>query len=501
MKNIRNDHRKTLSSETSLKNPLRTKSRRRREELTGLAAASSAAARPIRNDILPKLELVELAPGDLVAPARNLRKSDAAHIREVANAISSLGFCDPVLIDEHNGVLDGMTRVEAAKLLGLPYVPCIRTNHLTASERRLVRLALNRLGEKGSWDLDELKLELEELILEDAPIEITGFSMIEVDQIVLGEEPAAVDTGPLAPDPNAKPVAQSGDVFVLGEHRVICGDATDPRALEILMAGDEARLLLTDEPYNVRIAGHVTSGAHREFKMASGEMTDGEFRAFNAAWMGASIPHLRDGGLFGTFIDWRGYPAVIAAAQELGLTAFNLVVWGKSNAGMGSLFRSQHELLPLFKRGGAPHVNNVALGKHGRWRSNLWTYPGASSAGSEARQGLQFHPTVKPVAMLEDALLDMANRGDIVLDPFLGSGSTLIAAEKTGRRCRGVELDPLYFDVILRRYKAATGRPAVLESTGETFAELALRRQADADVRTVPQPLSENPGCNSAPPN
>jgi DNA modification methylase len=487
-----NDHSKILSSATSMKDALTAKGRRRRERLTGLAAASSAAAPPIRNDVLPKLELVEVALGDLVFPPRKLRKNDAVHIREVATAISSLGFCDPVLTDEHNCVLDGMIRVEAAKSLGLSYIPCIRANHLTASEHRLLRLALNRLGEKGSWDFDELKLELEELVLDEVPIEITGFSMLEVDQIVLTENPAAFEAGPLAPDPDARPVAQFGDVFSVGKHRVICGDATDPCTLAILMADDEARLLLTDEPYNVPIAGHVTSGLHREFVMGSGEMNNAQFRAFNVDWMSAAIPHVCDGGLFGTFIDWRGYAAVLAGAEELGLSALNLIVWGKTNAGMGSLFRSQHELLPLFKKGKVPHVNNVELGKHGRWRSNLWTYPGASSMGSEARKGLQHHPTVKPVAMLEDALLDMTMRSDIVLDPFLGSGSTLIAAERTDRRCRGLELDPLYVDVILRRYEAATGRRAVLEMTGETYAELALRRQADTEDRALPLLPSEN---------
>jgi DNA modification methylase len=362
-----------------------------------------------------------------------------------------------------------------------------------------VRIALNRLGEKGRWDFDELKLELEEFILEDVPIEITGFSMTEVDQILLGEEAAAVEAGPLAPEPDAKPVAQLGDMFAVGEHRIICGNSTDPRALEMLMCDDEARLILTDEPYNVPVAGHVTSGVHREFLMASGEMSDAEFRAFNAAWIAASLPHLCDGGLFGTFIDWRGYPAVIAGALQLGLHSFNLIVWAKSNAGMGSLYRSQHELLPLFKKGKASHINNVELGKNGRWRSNVWTYPGASSMGSEARQGLQHHPTVKPVAMLEDALLDMTERGDIVLDPFLGSGSTLIAAEKTGRRCRGLELDPLYVDVILRRYEAVSGRPAVLESTGETYAELAERRQRDAEARPVPLSNVEKPAEDGIP--
>jgi DNA modification methylase len=196
--------------------------------------------------------------------------------------------------------------------------------------------------------------------------------------------------------------------------------------------------------------------------MASGEMSDAQFLDFNTQWIEAAMAHLCDGGVFGTFIDWRGLPTVNSAATALGLTALNLIVWGKTNAGMGSLYRSQHELLPLFKKGAAATVNNIELGKRGRWRSNLWTYPGASSMGSDTRRGLQDHPTVKPTAMLQDALLDLANRGDIVLDPFLGSGSTLIAAEATGRVCRGVEIDPLYVDVIVRRYEATSGKAAIL---------------------------------------
>jgi len=192
--------------------------------------------------------------------------------------------------------------------------------------------------------------------------------------------------------------------------------------------------------------------------------------------MEAALSFLCDGGVIGTFIDWRGYPNVAAAASKLGLEPLNLIVWAKTNAGMGSLYRSQHELLPLFKNGSAPHVNNVELGRRGRWRSNVWTYPGASSLGSDARRGLKYHPTVKPTAMLGDALLDLTNRGEIVIDPFLGSGSALIAADMTGRVCRGVELDPLYVDVIARRYEAATGEPALLFETGETLQALAARR-------------------------
>jgi DNA modification methylase len=259
------------------------------------------------------------------------------------------------------------------------------------------------------------------------------------------------------------------------------------------LEGDSlARLVLTDEPYNVQIAGNVTGGDHREFAMASGEMTDAEFLAFNGAWMAAARPYLCDGGILGTFIDWRGWPTVHSAASRLGFFPLNLIVWAKTNAGMGSLYRSQHELLPLFKTGSAPHINNVELGKRGRWRSNVWTYPGASSFGSDARRGLKDHPTVKPTATLEDALLDLTNRGDIVIDPFLGSGSTLVAAEKTGRVSRGVELDPLYVDVIVRRYEAATGEAATLIETSETFELLAPRRASEtASLKGPDEPYTQ----------
>ncbi|WP_024275199.1 DNA modification methylase [Hyphomicrobium sp. 802] len=455
--------------------PLKAKSRQRREQLARLSAPGAQAG-AVRNDLLPKLQLVDRAPAEVFVPARNVRDLDPAHIRETAAAVSHLGFSVPVLIDHEDNLVDGAVRLEAAKLLGLPRVPCIVVGHLSASERRLLRIAMNRLQEKGDWNFDSLRIELQELVLEDAPIEITGFSLPEIDQILLDDEVAAVEQGPLAPEPDVLPVARIGDHFILGRHEIICGDATDPRVLERLMHEDQAQLLLTDEPYNVKIAGNVTRGAHREFVMASGEMSDREFHVFNDAWMAACRSHLHDGALFGTFIDWRGYPTVHAAATALGLTAVNLIVWVKTNAGMGSQYRSQHELLPLFKIGAAPHVNNIELGKHGRWRSNTWTYPGASSMGSDARRGLQEHPTVKPVAMLEDALLDMTNRDDIVLDPFQGSGSTLIAAEKTGRCCRGLELDPSYVDVILRRYHEVTGEQGILRDTGETLRELAERR-------------------------
>ena len=440
-----------------LTDQLREKSRRRRDRQERLAKASTA--RPRRNDILPRLELSDIRIADLRPSARKVRKLDPAHVREVASSISALGFCVPLLVGRDNEIINGEVSYEAAKQLGLDRLPCVRIGHLSLEEQRVLRLAVNRLAEKGEWDLDALKIEFEELIVHRRADRDHRFLTCRDRPCHSRRRREGLEQGPLEPD-SATAVARVGDIFQLGPHRIVCGDATDPSVLARLLEGDApARLVLTDEPYNVKVAGNVTRGDHREFAMASGEMTDAEFLAFNGAWIATVLPYLCDGGILGTFIDWRGLPTVHSAVGNLGLVPLNLIVWAKTNAGMGSLYRSQHELLPLFKKGTASHVNNVELGKRGRWRSNVWTYPGASSLGSDARRGLKDHPTVKPTAMLEDALLDLTNRGDIVIDPFLGSGSTLIAAEKTGRVCRGVELDPLYVDVIVRRYEAATGDP------------------------------------------
>ncbi len=314
---------------------LKAQSKRRRERLSALASAPPLRR---RNDLLPTLAVEEISPADLVGPTRKVRRQEAAHVREVAAAIAELGFCDPVLIGSGNAILDGAIRVEAAKQLGLPRIPCIRVGHLTGAEQRLLRIALNRLGENGAWSLADLKIEFEELIVEQAPIEISGFSAPEIDQILLGDDPPPHEPGPLAPAPGAVAIARQGDVFLVGDHRIACGDATGGDVFEALMRGDDpARLVLTDEPYNVRISGNVTGGSHREFAMASGEMTGAEFLTFNLAWMRAALDRLADGGLLGTFIDWRGLPTIHAAATQLGLAPINLIVWAKTNAGKRTL--------------------------------------------------------------------------------------------------------------------------------------------------------------------
>src|SRR6202042_3167534 len=282
-----------------------------------MAVACTAHSR--RNDILPRLELSYVAIADLRPSARKVRKLDPAHVREVASSISALGFCVPLLVGRDNEIIHGEVRYEAAKQLGLDRLPCVRIGHLSPEEQRVLRLAVNRLAEKGEWDLDALKIEFDELIVTDAPIEITGFSPAEIDHVILGDAAEGLEQGPLEPGP-ANAVARVGDIFQLGPHRIVCGDATDSSVLARLLEGDaSARLILTDEPYNVKVAGNVTRGDHREFAMASGEMTDAEFLAFNGAWIATVLPYLCDGGILGTFIDWRGLPTAHSAAAKLGL--------------------------------------------------------------------------------------------------------------------------------------------------------------------------------------
>jgi len=373
---------------------------------------------------------------------------------------------------------------------GVSEVSCIVIDHLNRTELRALSIPLNRLGETGAWDPDALRLEFEELTVLGVDLVETGFETAEIDGLMLldDNEDLATSEAP-APQRLETAVSHPGDLWVLGDHRLAHGDARDPAVYAGPMPPDElAQLVLTDEPYNVANVGHVTSNAdHREFAFAHGEMSREEFGQFNRQWMEAVLPCLADGGLFATFIDWRSVELVIACGCELGLDLINVVVWVKTNGGQGSLWRSQHELLPVFKKGAEPHINNVELGRHGRWRSNVWEYAGASSLGSDARQGLELHPTVKPRLLLEDALIDVTNRGDIVVDCFAGSGSTLVAAEATGRFCRAIEFDGPYCDIIIRRWSAMTGQEAVLEATGETFAEVGARRSNEESPDPAPQ--------------
>jgi len=459
-----------------LKPVLQQKSRKRREAQKTLTSCQQHAAVQ-RNDLLPTLR-VEYLPIDALRPAdRRVRRGDASQIAKVELSLRQFGVCSPILIDGDDRIVHGHVVWEAARRLGLEKLPVVRIGHLNHAERRALAIALNRLGETGEWDVEALKVEFDELIELEVDVIATGFELAEVDALLLDDEPSEGEADAVPTFPQLA-TSQLGDVWKLGDHRLVQGDARDREVYTRLVAEDESvRLALTDVPFNVPIRGHCTGQAHhREFEIAHGELSREEFDAFNKDWMRLASATLVEGGLLATFIDWRSVDLILSAGRELGLDLLNIVVWAKSNAGQGSLWRSQHEMLPIFKKGSAPHINNIELGRWGRYRSNVWTYPGASTLGSDAREGLAVHPTVKPRALLEDAILDVTDRGDIVLDCFLGSGSMLLAAEATGRICRAIEIDGRYCDVAIARWQQMTGYEAILEETGETHDAVARRR-------------------------
>jgi DNA modification methylase len=429
----------------------------------------------------------DMAIEETKANPQNVRTHSKRQIRQIAKSIEAFGFNTPVLVDETGMILAGHGRVEAARLLGLETIPTVRVDHMTAAQKRAFVIADNRLAEKAGWDHELLAIELEELSALDLDfeVEITGFETAEID-LLIGElenqkneqndgEGSGEEVLPL-PKPNGPAISKAGDLFCLGRHRLLCGDACDPKSYLRLMRGERARVAITDPPYNVPIPGHVSGKGrhqHDDFAMACGEMKDHEFAGFLSSMMVQMAAHSNDGALHYVFMDWRHIGALVAAGELSGAALKNICVWVKDNGGMGSLYRSRHEFVCVFKIGTGRHINNVELGRFGRNRTNVWEYPGMNSLGAEDRDQLANHPTPKPVSMIADAILDSTRRGDIVLDPFLGSGTTVIAAEKTGRSCFALELDPGYVDAAIRRWQAWTGDDAVHEGSGATFDEMS----------------------------
>lgn len=413
---------------------------------------------------------------------RNPRTHSPAQLRQIADSIRQFGFTNPVLIDDRDQVLAGHGRLEAARRLGLDPVPTIRLSDMTEADKRAFVIADNRIAERAGWDPRLLALELQylsELEL-DFDVTITGFEIAEIDGLIqsLGDADPA-DEIPET-DPEAPIIARLGDVFELGPHRLVCADATGADAYAALLGEERAQVVFTDPPYNLRIDGHVSGlGAvhHREFPMASGEMTAAEFTGFLRTVFGHLVGYSQDGAIAYVCMDWRHLGEMLAAGAETFTEHKNLCVWAKTNAGMGSLYRSQHELVLVYKVGQHPHINNVELGKHGRYRTNVWTYAGANTFREGRDEDLAAHPTVKPVALVADALLDCSRRKGLVLDPFGGSGTTLIAADRTGRRARLMELDPGYVDVTIRRWQQLTGQQAHHVASGLTWQALAATRQ------------------------
>ena len=412
----------------------------------------------------------------------NARTHSKKQIAQIAKSIEAFGFNNPVIIDDHKRIIAGHGRVQAAKLLGLNDVPTIGLSHLTEAQIRAYVLADNKLAEKAGWDRDILAIELQGLMELDFDLELIGFEASEVDVILDGaKEAAGEDVGPEddAPAYRSKPiVTRPGDLWRLGQHRLLCADAQDETSYVTLLE-DKAAFVFTDPPYNVPIDGHVCGLGrirHDNFAMGCGEMSEAQFTGFLQAVLHHLAIHTLPGSIHMVCMDWRHMSEVLAAGRAVYTDLKNLCVWNKNNAGMGSFYRSKHELIFVWKNGNGSHTNNFELGQHGRYRTNVWDYPGIS--GSGRLDELAMHPTVKPVALVTDAIKDCSRRGELVLDAFAGSGTVLIAAERTGRNARALEIDPGYVDVAVRRWQEFTGKHAILESTGETFedAEAHLAR-------------------------
>ncbi len=416
---------------------------------------------------------------------RNARTHSRKQIRQIAESITEFGFTNPILVDEKGEIIAGHGRVKAAELLGYKQVPTICIDDLTEAQRRAYIIADNRLAENAGWDRDLLAIEFQ--YLDGLEIEfdssITGFEVAEIDFLIEGVDDDDDPDGDAIPelDPNEPAVSQEGDLWVLGRHRLLCADARDRASYKRLMAGRRAQMVFVDPPYNVAIDGHVGgSGSikHDEFVMASGEMSALEFTSFLEKCLAQLAKHSIDGAIHFVFMDWRHIYELLTAARTVYSEVKNLCVWNKDNGGMGSFYRSKHELIFVFKNGTAPHLNNIQLGAHGRNRTNVWDYPGVNTLRAGRLEDLALHPTVKPVALIADAIRDCSKRGGVVLDAFVGSGTTLIAAQKTGRIAYAMELDPRYVDTAIRRWQAYTGDAALHATDKRPFDEVAVARKA-----------------------
>jgi DNA modification methylase len=425
---------------------------------------------------------------ELKPDSKNPRRHNPRQIRQIARSIQAFGFNVPVLVDAQFKVIAGHGRLSACRELGWTEVPTIRLEHLSEAQAKAFMIADNRLTDTSVWDDRLLAEQLKELSLLDLDfsLETTGFEMGEIDLRIEGltaSSEADEDHDDVAPAAPAGPaVSRQGDLWLLGDHRLYCGSALDETAYVTLMNGEQAAMVFTDPPYNVPIEGNVSGlGAvkHREFVMASGEMSEAEFTAFLSRVCAFLVRYSVDGSIHFLCMDWRHMGEMLAAGRHAYGELKNVCVWAKDSAGMGSLYRSQHELVFVFKHGRERHRNNVQLGQYGRNRSNVWHYPGVNSFARTGEEGnlLALHPTVKPVALVADAIMDCTARGDVVLDAFLGSGTTVIAAERVGRRCYGLEIDPLYADTIVRRWQSFTGESARHASSGQLFRQ----REAEAE--------------------
>lgn len=423
----------------------------------------------------------------LKASPTNARKHNKKQLKKLTDVMERLGFVGVIVIDENDVIICGHARRDAALMAGIEAVDCFVVDWLSEAEKQALALADNRIGLDAVWDEQVLLQTIQEIeqLDVDFDLRITGFELPELDQLVgaAGVE----NTGPLPRDEalprldKGPPVTKVGDLIELGRHRLLVGDSREAASYSSLLGDELAALVISDAPYNVKIQGHVGGSGkirHHEFVMGAGEWTPPQFVAFLREVFGHLSAYSAAGSIHFQFMDWRHMGEMLTAAEGIYSELKNLIVWDKGTGGMGTFYRSAHELLFAFKNGQGQHINNFGLGEGGRYRTNIWRYRGLNSGGAGRREELLLHPTTKPVQMLADAMLDCSGRGDIVLDPFGGSGSTLIAAEKTGRRARLIEFDPVYADRIIRRWQTYAKDDAVFSDTGETFAERETRTLA-----------------------
>ena len=429
-------------------------------------------------------QISHLAIGELIPAPQNARIHTRAQVRAIARSIEAFGFNAPILIDRNRQIVAGHGRFEAAKMLGLPQVPVVFLDHLTEVQAKAYRLADNKLTDRSNWDDAKVAAQLKELseLVLDFDLTDTGFEIPEIDvRIQSLDDPDEADAADEFEAATGPAVSIPGDVWLLGSHRLYCANALESTAYAILMENEKAAAAITDMPYNVPIGGHVSGNGktkHREFVMGAGELTDSQFTELLTTGLRFLGAHTTPGALIYTFMDWRHAWNMLSAGRAVDLSLLNLCVWSKTNAGMGSLYRSQHELVFVFRNGSEAHLNNVQIGRFGRSRTNVWTYPGANGFARKGTEDLlALHPTVKPIALVADAILDCTKRDDIVVDPFIGSGTTILAAERTGRRCFGIEIDPIYVDTAIARWERLTGKKAV-NSQGLTFEQVKLERSA-----------------------
>jgi DNA modification methylase len=426
--------------------------------------------------------ITELPTGSLRPSKRNARTHSKKQVEQIINSIRRFGWTYPILVDELGNILCGVGRWLAAQKLGLAKVPVISLAHLGETEKRALILADNKIAANAGWDRKILTAELAELPLLlaqiDLTLDITGFETGEIDSYMGDLGDSERDPADALPQLADRAVSQPRDLWLLNHHRLYCGDSCVEADVRALMARRLAAMVFCDPPYNVKIKAIVGRGKikHREFAFASGEMSPSQFIAFLMKWMALAAQFSDDGSIHYICMDWRHLSEILSAGNDVYTKLKNVVVWAKTNAGQGSLYRSQHEFIFVWKNGDAPHQNNVELGRHGRNRSNLWTYAGVNTFRAGRLDELTVHPTVKPVALVADAMRDCSRRNDIVLDLFMGSGTTILAAEKVGRRAYGLEIDPLYVDVAVRRWQDFTKRDAILKVTGQTFEEVAVAR-------------------------